>query len=69
MNADVTRLQLRVDKLEDAVPDLKTQVELIKKDLQALPEIAKRLRRAEQALWAAVGALGLLEFALRVLGR
>lgn len=73
MNADVTRLELRVDRLESAVdgngkPGLKTEMEVLKERIAVLPDLQKRLVRVERAIWTGLG-LGLLDIGIRFLGK
>lgn len=64
MNADVTRVELRVGRLEKIVdgngePGLKADVAVMKRDV---PEILKRVSRMEKVIYAAGGAAAVLFF-------
>lgn len=57
------KLWEKIGKMEEAISDLKKEVEKIRNN--ELPHISNRIVRIEKVIWAAIGAFALLEFLIR----
>lgn len=56
-----------MNELGDRVIRLEETVKNIIKSMDALPDVDKRLRRVENLIWGAAGALGILQVIIELL--
>lgn len=67
MNSDNRLKNLEHTVFGNGQPGLKLDVAILKKDVNELSDIKARLARVERSIWAAGGAIVLIEFLAKLL--